>query len=169
MGKTDKEPISSFIIERLSEIETVHQYIPGRHNTIPDSCSRFPMLGPKTLSTRGFANSVDKALRRLPATFKSSQIVHFHGGRNNEELRATLKTWVDKAGALTPLNPPRSGQPPVADLAVLTPRCEVAPVILAVYLLSDIPFALLLPVDLLDMARHPGIFPNAPTTELPTV
>ncbi len=45
---------------------------------------------------------------------------------------------------------------------MLTPRCEVAPVILAVYLLSDVPFALLVPVDLLDMARRPGIFPNAP-------
>jgi hypothetical protein len=108
------------------------------------------MLGPKTLSTRGFAHSVDEVLRRLPVTFKSSRLVHFHGGRNNEELRATLKTWIDKAGALTPLNPPRSGLPPDADLAVLTPRCEVSPVILAVYLLSNIPFVLLLPVDLLD-------------------
>jgi hypothetical protein len=162
MSKTDKGPISSFIIERLSEIETVHQYIPGRHNIIPDSCSRFPMLGPKALSTRGFANSVNEALRRLPAALKSSRVIHFHGGKNNEELRATLKIWVDKAGALTPLNPPRSGQPPVADLAVLTPRCEVAPVILAVYLLSEVTFALLLPMDLLDMARRPGIFPDAP-------
>ncbi len=46
MQKTDKGPISSFIIERLSEIETIHQYIQGKMNGIPDSCSRFPMLGP---------------------------------------------------------------------------------------------------------------------------
>ncbi len=60
MNKTEKGPISSFIIERLSEIETVHQYIPGKLNAIPDSCSCFPMLGPKSLATRGFANSVWK-------------------------------------------------------------------------------------------------------------
>jgi hypothetical protein len=45
MNKTEKGPISSFIIERLSEIQTVHQYIPGKVNSIADSCSRFPMFG----------------------------------------------------------------------------------------------------------------------------
>ena len=52
MAKTEKGPISSFIIERLSELHTIHQYIPGKLNSIiPDSCSRFPMLGPKQLET----------------------------------------------------------------------------------------------------------------------
>jgi len=166
MSKTEKGPISSFIIERLSEIETVHQYIPGKLNAIPDSCSRFPMLGPKTLATRGFANSVEEVLRRLPVSLKAAKLVHFHGGRHNEELRATLKTWVEKAGSLTPVNPVRSGTPPPADIAVMTPRCDVAPVILAVYLLSDVPFALLLPVDLLDQTRRPGIFADARIEEI---
>ncbi len=166
MSKTEKGPISSFIIERLSEIETTHQYIPGKHNAIPDSCSRFPMLGSKTLATRGFANSIEETLRRLPVPLKAARLVHFHGGRHSDELGASLKVWVHKVGALNPLNPPRTGTPPAADLAVLTPRCEVAPVILAIYLLSDVPFALLLPVDLLDVARRPGIFPDAPYDEI---
>ena len=34
--KTEKGPISSFVIERLSEIHTVHQYIPGKLNAIPE-------------------------------------------------------------------------------------------------------------------------------------
>jgi hypothetical protein len=64
MSKTEKGPINSFIIERLSDIETIHQYIPGRHNAIPDSCSRFPMLGPKSLATRGYAKSIEEVLKR---------------------------------------------------------------------------------------------------------
>jgi transposase InsO family protein len=64
------------------------------------------------------------------------------------------------------LNPARSGAPLPADLAVMTPRCEVAPVILAVYLLSDVPFVLLLPVDLLDQTRRPGIFSDARVDEI---
>jgi hypothetical protein len=123
-------------------------------------------LGPKALATRGYANSIEEVLRRLPETLKASHFVHFHGGRQNDELRAALKLWVDKVGALTPLNPPRAGMPPLADLAVMTPRCEVAPVILAVYLLSAVPFALLLPVDLLDQARRPGIFSDARLDEI---
>jgi hypothetical protein len=43
MDKSEKGPISSFIIEKLSDIDTVHQYIQGKVNTIPDSCSRYPM------------------------------------------------------------------------------------------------------------------------------
>ena len=48
----------------------------------------------------------------------------------------------------------------------MTLRCEIAPVILAVNLLSDVPFALLLPVDLLDQRRRPGIFSDARLDEI---
>jgi transposase InsO family protein len=166
MVKTEKGPISSFIIERLSEIHTIHQYIPGKLNSIPDSCSRFPMLGPKLMETRGYANSVEEVLKRLPASLKAAATVHFHGGKQSTELRAALKLWFDNVSALTPLNPPRDGKPPPADVAILTPRCEIAPVVLAVYLLSDVPFALLLPVDLLDVVRRPNIFPDSPQEDL---
>ena len=105
-------------------------------------------------------------LKRIPSSFKTAALIHFHGGRNNEELRSALKVWAAKAGALTPFNPPRTGTPPHADIAILTPRCEVAPVILAIYLLSSVPFALLIPVDLIDVARQPGIFVDAPHEEI---
>jgi hypothetical protein len=152
MQKTEKGPISSFTIERLSEIETVHQYIEGKVNGTPDSCSRFPMLGPKTLAARGCANCVEAVLQRLPEALKAAKVVHFHGGRNNTELRACLKLCFKHVSALTPLNPPREGTPIAADIAILAPRCEVAPVVLAIYLQSTVPFAILIPVDLLDMA-----------------
>jgi hypothetical protein len=38
--------------------------------------------------------------------------------------------------------------------------------VLATYLLSDVPFALLIPVDLLDVARKPNIFLDAPHHDL---
>jgi hypothetical protein len=160
--KTEKEPISSFVVERLSEIHTVHQYIPGKLNAVPDSCSRFPMLGPKLLETHGYANSVEEVLKRSPVSPKEASLVHFHGAKQGSELRAVLKLWFHHVGALTQISTPRLGAPPTADIAILTPRCEVAPVILAVHLLSSVPFALLLPVDLLDMAQRPAIFPESP-------
>jgi hypothetical protein len=103
------------------------------------------MLGPKQLETRGYANAVGEVLKRLPDTFKAASVVHFHGGKQSAELRATLKLWFDEVGALTPLNPPRTGTPPLADLAILTPRSEIAPVVLAIYVLGNVPFVLLLP------------------------
>ncbi len=166
MQKSEKGSISSFIIERLSELHTVHQYIQGKVNSIPDSCSRFPMLGPKQLAARGFANCVTEMLKRLPLHLKGATTVHFHGGRNNVELRACLKLWFDHVSALTPLNPPRKDTPSQADIAIMAPRCEVVPTVLATYLLSEVPFALLIPVDLLDVARKPNIFPDAPHQDL---
>ncbi len=124
------------------------------------------MLGPKLMETRGYANSVEEVLKRMPASLKAAGTVHFHGGQQSTELRAALKLWFDNVRALTPLNPPRDGKPPLADVVILTPRCEIAPVVLAVYLLSDVPFALLLPVDLLDVVRRPNIFLNSPQEEL---
>jgi hypothetical protein len=93
MEKTEKGLISSFIVENLSEFEMIHQYIQGKNNTLPDSCSRYPMLGPKRLATRGLANSVAEMLRRLPTRLKDAPLVHFHGGKQNAELREALKDW----------------------------------------------------------------------------
>ncbi len=49
---------------------------------------------------------------------------------------------------------------------MLIPRCEVAPVALARYLLSAVPFALLMPVDLLAMASAPNVFPWSPHEDI---
>ncbi len=70
MEKTEKGPISSFTVEHLAEFDTVHQNIQGKNNTtLVDSCSRYPMLGPKMLATRGLAISVAEMLRRLRAWY----------------------------------------------------------------------------------------------------
>jgi hypothetical protein len=166
MHKTEKGPISSFIIERLAEIDTVHQYVQGKLNTLPDACSRFPMLGPRDLAPRGYTHSVEELLRRLPVAMKDADVVHFHDGRNNAELRATLKLWFRKVSSLLPHTPPRSGSPPAADVAIMTPRCEIAPITAALYLMSDVPFALLLPVDLLAQVRKPGLYPGSPHAQI---
>jgi hypothetical protein len=166
MHKTEKGPISSFIIERLADIDTVHQYIQGKLNALPDACSRFPMLGPRDLAPRGYAHSVDELLRRLPVALKNAATVNFHVGKQNAELRAALKLWFSQVSALQPLSPPRSGAPPPADVAIMTPRSEIAPVSVASYLLSNVPFALLIPVDLLPQVRKPNLYPGSPHDQL---
>ena len=83
IDKTEKGPISSFIIEKLSDIETTHQYIQEKVNTVPDAfCSRYPMLGPKRLATRGFMNSVAEMLKRLHLCYQDVDLLHFHGGKH---------------------------------------------------------------------------------------
>jgi hypothetical protein len=92
--------------------------------------------------------------------------VHYHGGKQNAELREALKDWFSHVGALHPVTPPTTTAPTLAEIAILLPRCEVAPVTLARYLLSSVSFALLMPVDLLAMASHPNVFRQSPHTEV---
>jgi hypothetical protein len=49
MAKSEKGPVSQFIVEQLSELDTVHQYIQGHLNSIADAARRYPLLGPKRL------------------------------------------------------------------------------------------------------------------------
>jgi hypothetical protein len=124
------------------------------------------MLGPRSLAPRGYTHSVEELLQRLPVELKDADTIHFHGGKCNAELRATLKLWFSKVSALQPLSPPRSGMPPPADLAIMTPRSKVAPVAVALYLLSSVPFALMMPIDLLPQIRKPNLYPGSPHEQL---
>jgi hypothetical protein len=58
------------------------------------------------------------------------------------------------------MSPVRSGTPKLTDFAVLLPRAEAAPTTLALYLLSKVPFALLLPADLATQSYSPDLSPD---------
>jgi hypothetical protein len=68
--------------------------------------------------------------------------------------------------ALLPITPPRVGDPQAANIAIMTPRSEVSPVSAAMYLLSSVPFALLMPVDLVAQVRQANLYPNCPHEQL---
>ena len=169
MNASTKGPVSQFLIENLSEIETIHQYISGPTNSIADAASRYPMLGPRRLAPRGLTFSVQQLLQRLPARLKHATAIHVHAGSDTPNLRAAIQIWSAIAGAVTPNAPVRRGAPPTADLAIMIPRPETAPVSLALYLLSQIPFAFLIPIDLLSQTYKPKLYPDAPSARIETL
>jgi hypothetical protein len=63
MKKSEKGPVSQFLVEQLAELDTIHQYIQGHLNSLADAASRYPLLGPKRLAP------VD-----LPTPFKSHSL-----------------------------------------------------------------------------------------------
>jgi hypothetical protein len=87
MRKSEKGPVSQFLVEQLSEIETKHQYIQGELNSLADAASRYPLLGPKRLAPRGLANSVREALARLPVYLKESKDIQVHAGTYTSDLK----------------------------------------------------------------------------------
>jgi hypothetical protein len=166
MTKSEKGPVSKFLIEELSELETVHSYIPGRLNAIPDAASRYPLLGPKRISPRGLSHSLDELLSRLPSKFKSASPIHVSAGSNSADVRKTVQSWTSTNDPVLQHAPPRAGSPLEAALAIMIPRPEIAPVSLALYLLSNVPFAILIPVDLLTQVHEPKLYLDSPHEKL---
>jgi hypothetical protein len=166
MSKSQKGPVSQFLIEELSEFDYVHQYIEGKSKSIPDAISRYPLLGPQHLSPRGLLHSVEEVLKRIPVAIKKSTTVHVHSGPDAADVKRLLQDWMDSRSAVQSLAPVRTGQPQKSDFALMVPRPETAPVTLALCLLSPVPFAILVPIDLAALSYEPSIFPDAPHEEI---
>jgi hypothetical protein len=140
----------------------VHQYIQGHLNSVADAASRYPLLGPKRLAPRGLAHSVREALDRLPDHLRSARSVHVHAGTYTSDLKTMVQAWVSgNKGSVLSVAPTKRGPPQLADLAILVPRPEDSPITLAYYLASAIPFAVLVPNDLLQAAFSERIYPDA--------
>jgi transposase InsO family protein len=90
--------------------------------------------------------------------------IHVHAGSHTSDLRQLVQFWSEVPSSATVHSPVRSGQPVQSDLAILIPRPEVSPITLALYLLSNIPFGILVPVDLLDQTYSPNLYPDAPSS-----
>ena len=120
------------------------------------------MLGLKALAPRGLTHSVEELLKRLPLAMKSAKVVHVHAGTHTTELKTIVQYWSSVSNSVEPHAPVRRGSPKFADLAILVPRPEVSPVTLALYLLSSIPFGILIPVDLLDQVYAINLYEDAP-------
>ena len=168
MSKSEKGPVSQHLVESLSEIDYVHQYIEGRYNSLSDAASRYPMLGPHHLAPRGLTHSVQELLQRIPDRFRQAKTVHVHAGSHTTDIRKVevVQDFVETKGAVTALAPVRRGPPSASGLAIMVPRAEIAPVSLALYLMSAVPFAFLVPVDLASQSYRPNVYPESPHLEI---
>ncbi len=94
MKKSEKGPVAQFLIEQLSELDTVHQFIQGHLNSVADAASRYPLLGPKRLAPRGLAHSVQEVLSRLPAALRQAAKINVHAGTYTSDLKLVVQTWI---------------------------------------------------------------------------
>jgi hypothetical protein len=152
MNKPMKGPVSQFLIENLSQITTTHKHVAGRINAIADACSRHPMLGPRRLAPVGLQHSIQLLVEKSPASLRTANIAHASAGLDTPDLARLLQAWRTGPDSIVPTTP--------------TSRLPPAPADLALCLLSDAPFAVLLPVDLAAQATKPNVFPDAPVAEL---
>ena len=158
--KSAKGAVSSFIIESLSDLDTVHQCVPGNSSfmAVPDAASRHPMLGPKRLAPRGLKHSVQELLDRLPSHFKTIDKVQLYAGEDSPDISRQVQGWRTATNPIAVTAPLAVQPPPPVGLSILRPRPDLSPMVLAQYLCSSSPFAVLMPIDLVPMTYKPGLF-----------
>ena len=97
-----KGPVSQFIIDTLSEVDYKMHYLKGEDNIVADALSRFPMLGPQTLTRSGLANALDVLLATLLNTKVDTTKMWFDARKDTKFLIPTIYDWCDARTKLDP-------------------------------------------------------------------
>ncbi len=90
-----KGPVSQFIIDKLSLVDYNMHYLKGEANIVADALSRFPMLGPRTLTRTGIKNSLHVLLSALVDTDLDVSKLWFDARKDTRHLIADVTEWRD--------------------------------------------------------------------------
>ena len=89
-----KGPVSQFIIDKLSVLDYNMHYIKGPENVVADALSRYPMLGPRTLTRTGLKRSLDVLLAALVDTYPlNATRVWLDAGKDTVFLSDEVYEW----------------------------------------------------------------------------
>ena len=89
-----KGPVSQFIVDKLSVMDYNMHYIKGPDNVVADGLSRYPMLGPRTLTRTGLKRSVDVLLSALVSTYPlNATRVWLDAGKDTIFLSDEVYEW----------------------------------------------------------------------------
>ena len=154
---SEKGPVSAFQIERLSDVDWVHSYVPGPSNH-QDSYSRYPMLGPRQLAPLGLEHSITDLLGRLPDRLKDATTVQVFTGRSTAQMARQVQQWkrTTKPIMQRAISPTRKPRP--VDFVIAQPAAGDSPRVVAQLLQSSTPFAILLPTDLAPQVKDPNLW-----------
>ena len=89
-----KGPVSQFIIDKLSLVDYNMHYIRGPDNKVADALSRYPMLGPRTLTRTGLKRSLDVLLASLVSSYPlNATRVWLDAGKDSVFLSEEVYAW----------------------------------------------------------------------------
>ena len=88
-----KGAVTAWRIERINEYDYEVHYKPGKYNITADALSRYPMIGPKTLSRLGLGAALTRLLKSLPESAKNHGTLWFWAAKDTDELKKELRPW----------------------------------------------------------------------------
>jgi hypothetical protein len=172
----EKGPVSSWIIEHLSETPFEVTYLPGEDNPVADAMSRTPMVAPATLADKGVARvwaDILTALGGIAPWLKATVLPWVYAGKNTPEAVRLVQAWRTAKRSNTPLKFTPAGEPEKSEwtLAIVQPAVEVSPLVCRSLFETGKPFACLVSSDLVDWIAI-GLgdgFADAPDSEMETL
>jgi hypothetical protein len=100
----------------------------------------------------------------MPAELKSAATTQVYAGENTADFARAVQRWRTGPGSIANTAPTAREPPPPADLAIHVPRPDLAPVeVLAQHACTAIPYAVLMPVDLVSQSYNPTLFASPPS------
>ena len=113
------------------------------------------MLGPKTLTRVGLQHSLEQLLDFLPATARDAPKAWVYAGRDTDALSRVVQRWRKPSNAIL-RRAYRADAKYTADLHVFAPTPVNAPGLVRDLLKQDVPFAVLIPSDLVQCVSEVG-------------
>ena len=113
------------------------------------------MLGPRVLAPIGLAHSFDELLRRLPDRLRDLRTVRTHCPPHTADIARRIQTWRRPTNPIDTHSVSHLQHPGPVDLILTAPRAEDSPRIAARLLSTSVPFAILVPTDLVPYITAP--------------
>ncbi len=154
-----KGPVSQFVLDNLSSINYTLEYRKGSDHVYADALSRFPCLGPLKLSHQGMEEAFKVLLNSVGIAWDVPGRVWVHAGKFTQQARDLVLSWRDKLPSVNKRRVPAVDRPSgsrIAQqkyaLAILAPSAEKSAEVLQACLVKAKPFAVLVPISLVNRA-----------------
>ena len=147
--KNDKGAVTSFLLDELADMRFTITYHKGKSTVIsvPDSLSRYPMVGPRTWAWGGLEAFYQLLRRTHSSSLLGVKRIWIYAGTDTVKLKPLVR--MDVPGASIVEQSPTVGRfPRSVEFAILAPPVDRAPEICAELLRVRQPGAVLVPTDL---------------------
>ena len=152
---SEKGAVCNWRAEKAAGVDYIVKYVPGKDN-MADAPSRYPMLGPKTLTRVGLQHSLEQLLDFLPSTARDAPKAWVYAGRDTDALSRVVQRWRKPSNAIL-RRAYRADAKYTADLHVFAPTPVNAPGLVRDLLKQDVPFAVLIPSDLVQCVSEVSV------------
>ena len=83
--------MAAWLLDEVSEIDFRIEYIPGNENTLADAFSRFPLVGPLVLLTKGLLETFRVMLEVLPDSYRHIDHLWIHAAKFTTEVARVIR------------------------------------------------------------------------------